>query len=168
MSSIQRARDLLANAGGTLPPPLYAELFIYANSTNPFADDEPAPPAPAPAPAPAPVPARDDIPIVGKTNATTQAYFAIIADGTPVFATQSGNEHFDHLKNKIEGTKTSRNGVHYLRYNGTDYGNPTALFEGLNIKTKNATMHIWFCHNGVYKKLRDASHVQPTQVSPTA
>jgi hypothetical protein len=166
MLSPQDARDILANNRGTLSPSLYDKLYNLGNSTNPFADDEPAPPAPAPAPAP--VPARDDIPIVGKTNATTQAYFAIIADGTPVFATQSGNEHFDHLKNKIEGTKTSRNGVHYLRYNGTDYGNPTALFEGLNIKTKNATMHIWFCHNGVYKKLRDASHVQSTQVAPTA
>lgn len=181
MSSIQGARDFLTKYAGTLPPYVYVPLYTHANSTNPF-DDEPVHPVPAPvpvpvlAPAPAlapvpvpvPAPARDDFPIVGKTNATTQAHLAMIADGTPIFATRSANQHFDQLKNKIEGIKISRNGVHYLRYNGTDYGNPTALFKGLNIKTKNGTDHIWFNHNGTYKTVWDAFGVKPTQVAPTA
>ena len=159
MSSIQGARDFLTKYAGTLPPYVYVPLYTHANSTNPF-DDEPVHPVPAPA--------RDDFPIVGKTNATTQAHLAMIADGTPIFATRSANQHFDQLKNKIEGIKISRNGVHYLRYNGTDYGNPTALFKGLNIKTKNGTDHIWFNHNGTYKTVWDAFGVKPTQVAPTA
>jgi hypothetical protein len=123
----------------------------------------------APAPAPAPAPARDAHIIVGKTNALAAARLAIIADGTPIFATQSSHKHFENLPNKIEAVKSSRNGVHYLRHNGQDYASPTALIKALNIKRTDAAKHIWFSHNGVYKTMWDACGGGfPTQVAPTA
>jgi hypothetical protein len=164
MSSIQLARDLLAIAGGTLPPSLYSGLYEYANSTNPFAVE----PALAPAPAPAPAPARAASPIVGKANAITQAYLANIPDGTSMLATHSKHKHYASLKIKTEVVKVFRDGIHCIRHNGTDYASPTALFKALIINRNDSTKHIWFCHNGVYKTMWDAFGVQPTQVAPTA
>ena len=160
MSSIQRARDLLANAGGTLPPSLYSGLYEYVNSTNPFAVE--------PALAPAPEPARAASPIVGKSNAITQAYLANIPDGTSMLATHSKHKHYASLTNKTEVVKIFRDGIHCIRHNGTDYASPTALFKALIINRNDSTKHIWFCHNGVYKTMWDAFGVQPTQVAPTA
>ena len=85
-----------------------------------------------------------------------------------MYATPSTYEHYTRLRNKTEVVKIFRDGIHYIRHNGTDYASPTALFKALIIKRNDATKHIWFSHNGVFKTMWDAFGVQPTQVAPTA
>jgi len=175
MSSIQLVRDLLAKAGGTLPPSLYAELYTYANSTNPFADDEPASQSPAPAPVPTPTPLLVPTPVgntrifKGNANPKSQKYLANIADGTLLFATAHLYKNYVGLPNKTEVVKTtSPEGVHCLKHNGVEHRNPNSLFKDLKIGKTDCGKYIWFCHNGTYNSLFNAFGVQPTQVAPTA
>ena len=181
MLSVQDARDILANARGTLPPSIYAKLYEHANSTNPFADDEPAFPAPSPAPVPAPAPTSTPTPLLvptpventrifkGNANPKSQKYLANIADGTLLFATSHLYNNYDGLPNKTEVVKTtSPEGVHCLKHNGVEHRNPNSLFKDLRIGKSDCGKYIWFCHNGTYKSLFNAFGVQPTQVAPTA